>query len=331
MTIQLVNKYEAIERVLRNAGMDRQTAASLTHQASTARSAAMTMLGVAQFDAQYNRVGDSLYDIFKPIHQNNINSEAKSYKKNLENGKYKNKEKYVDYNKKFDLYMLHLHNEARLGQDKSIFGEDVTVEVSKKTIADMEATYPEFKELAKKVRKYSDNLLTYRVQTGLITAEFANHLREMYPYYVPTYRAKDSGPSIRPAYGNIRGVDLNQTVKRAKGSDQAIMPIYDSLAAQTIQVINTGRANNILTHLYYASLQGDKSIDIIGKETVGIEEALSHEIKVEKDTTDKVNNKVSFYFQGEKVTMLVDKTYSLVLKACLELTKIVAISYIKLQ
>jgi hypothetical protein len=307
VTIQLVNKYEAIERVLRNAGMDRQTAASLTHQASTARSAAMTMLGVAQFDAQYNRVGDSLYDIFKPIHQNNINSEAKSYKKNLENGKYKNKEKYVDYNKKFDLYMLHLHNEARLGQDKSIFGEDVTVEVSKKTIADMEATYPEFKELAKKVRKYSDNLLTYRVQTGLITAEFANHLREMYPYYVPTYRAKDSGPSIRPAYGNIRGVDLNQTVKRAKGSDQAIMPIYDSLAAQTIQVINTGRANNILTHLYYASLQGDKSIDIIGKETVGIEEALSHEIKVEKDTTDKVNNKVSFYFQGEKVTMLVDK------------------------
>lgn len=307
VTIQLVNKYEAIERVLRNAGMDRQTAASLTHQASTARSAAMTMLGVAQFDAQYNRVGDSLYDIFKPIHQNNINSEAKSYKKNLENGKYKNKEKYIDYNKKFDLYMLHLHNEARLGQDKSIFGEDVTVEVSKKTIADMEATYPEFKELAKKVRKYSDNLLTYRVQTGLITAEFANHLREMYPYYVPTYRAKDSGPSIRPAYGNIRGVDLNQTVKRAKGSDQAIMPIYDSLAAQTIQVINTGRANNILTHLYYASLQGDKSIDIIGKETVGIEEALSHEIKVEKDTTDKVNNKVSFYFQGEKVTMLVDK------------------------
>ncbi len=307
VTIQLVNKYEAIERVLRNAGMDRQTAASLTHQASTARSAAMTMLGVTQFDAQYNRVGESLYDIFKPIHQNNIDSKAKGYKKNLENGKYKNKEKYIDYNKKFDLYMLHLHNEARLGQDKSIFGKDVTVEVSKKTIADMEATYPEFKELAKKVRKYSDNLLTYRVQTGLITAEFANHLREMYPYYVPTYRAKDSGPSIRPAYGNIRGVDLNQTVKRAKGSDQAIMPIYDSLAAQTIQVINTGRANNILTHLYYASLQGDKSIEIIGKQTVGIEEALSHEIKVEKDTTDKVNNKVSFYFQGEKVTMLVDK------------------------
>ncbi len=59
---------------------------------------------------------------------------------------------------------------------KPVFGYDVTADDSQTAAQLLEAKNPEFKEWAKEVYRYSDDLIRYRVEAGLITPEFANHV-----------------------------------------------------------------------------------------------------------------------------------------------------------
>jgi hypothetical protein len=59
---------------------------------------------------------------------------------------------------------------------------------SRRRAAEILKKHPEFKEHEEKVRKYIDNVMQYRVDSGLITQEEADYFNKKYPNYVPTYR-----------------------------------------------------------------------------------------------------------------------------------------------
>ncbi len=171
-----------------------------------------------QFSFSGKKVGESLHEIFMPI---------------------QNK-------KAFEKYMLNLHNIDRMAQNKPVFGDYVTAEISKQLVNKFENKHPEFKEYALKIRKYLDNLMDYRVDSGLITKEQAQLMSQMYPNYVPTYR-----DTVTTAGENVKDnkIKVTSTIKKAKGGSSPIIPLSEAIAQQTVQVMKAAGINAVANRI----------------------------------------------------------------------------------
>ena len=73
----------------------------------------------------------------------------------------------------------------------------------------------------------------------MYSQEYADHLRELYPHYVPTLKEEHAG-GIATIQGknNIR---VNNAKKQAIGADTRILPIDDTVAQQTLQKYASAR------------------------------------------------------------------------------------------
>ena len=124
--------------------------------------------------------------------------------------------------------------------DKPVFGSKVTADDSRAAAADLLDAHPEFEKWAKDVYAYLDGLMEVRKQGGLVSADMAQYMKELYPHYVPTYRDM---PSTSGGYSNPNSVAVNSTIKSAKGGNQDIMPLIDSIARQTLQTFSAAKKN----------------------------------------------------------------------------------------
>lgn len=190
--------------------------------------------------------------------------------------------------------------DAKTLKDMPVFGETderatVTAEESRKVVAYLERTHPEMKGIAGELYKYLANLQTMRVQAGLITQETADLLAERYPHYVPAFRADKIG--LASLMGK-NAIELAQTIKRAKGGSSPINDVYESIAAQTEQLVRVGRTNMLLADI--AAIGDTDNVHIVSEEMTGALDAdmLSPELL-------NGNGQVTFYRDGKKVTMLV--------------------------
>lgn len=125
-------------------------------------------------------------------------------------------------------------------KNKPVFGYDVTAMDSQMAADTLLREHPEFEELAKEVYTYVDNLMQYRVDSGLITQKDAEQLKKIYPHYVPTYRQTDNTWQTRTKQ---KGVQVGKTVGRATGGTEKLMPIHEALAKQTMSVVREGSKN----------------------------------------------------------------------------------------
>ncbi len=122
-----------------------------------------------------------------------------------------------------------------------VFGHHVTAQDSQAAADRLLRENPEFQEEAEKVYAYIDNLLRYRVDSGLISEQDYEMLKKIYPHYVPTYRVfdKEAGPETRDA----DSVRIGKTIETAKGGSENIMPLHMALAQQTMNVVREGSKN----------------------------------------------------------------------------------------
>jgi len=187
------------------------------NNAKQAKKSAEMMIGSHSFDLMGRKTGESLSNVFLPV-----------------------KQKGVEYEKAFYSYLLHMHNVDRMAQNKPVFGESVTAEVSQNQAAQLLNAYPEFKELAERVYAYNKNLMKWRVDSGLLSQEQADLMNQMYPHYVPTYRKLTSTKGAKQVFDSIM---INQGVKSATGSNKDIMPIDQSIARQTMQTVQAAKRN----------------------------------------------------------------------------------------
>ena len=79
-------------------------------------------------------------------------------------------------------------NRADAIKDKPVFSFDVTADVSQERARRAVQEHPEFEQYRQQVRTYIDNLMQYRVDSGLMTQADADYLKRLYPNYVPTMR-----------------------------------------------------------------------------------------------------------------------------------------------
>ena len=125
-------------------------------------------------------------------------------------------------------------------QDKPVFSYDVTAEVSRERARRALQEHPEFAQYRQQVRTYIDNLMQYRVDSGLMTQENAEFLRRFYPNYVPTLRVTDGSAG---AGRDRNAVRVGRTVGRARGGTEQLVPLHEALGKQTMKVVREGSKN----------------------------------------------------------------------------------------
>lgn len=126
---------------------------------------------------------------------------------------------------------------------KPVFGYDVTADDSQTAAQLLEAKNPEFKEWAKEVYKYSDDLIRYRVEAGLITPEFAKALKKRYPHYIPTFREEGTNSKRARSARRNGGIVVSNAIGRAVGSDGVLLPLHTALSRKTVSTMRNAGLN----------------------------------------------------------------------------------------
>lgn len=126
---------------------------------------------------------------------------------------------------------------------KPVFGYDVTADDSQTAAQLLEAKNPEFKEWAKEVYRYSDDLIRYRVEAGLITPEFANALKKRYPHYIPTFREEGTNSKRARSARRNGGIVVSNAIGRAVGSDGVLLPLHTALSRKTLSTMRNAGLN----------------------------------------------------------------------------------------
>lgn len=138
------------------------------------------------------------------------------------------------------LQLVRAVNRAGNVQNKPVFGFEVTAEDSRAEVERLIREHPEFAEHAEKVYRYNDNLMQYRVDSGLVDEAFAAKLKEIYPHYVPTFRMMDQSVAKQSRLNQVR---VGKTIGRAEGSAKKLKPLHKAMAEQTLSVVRSGSQN----------------------------------------------------------------------------------------
>lgn len=90
---------------------------------------------------------------------------------------------------------------------------------------------PTFADTAKGIYEYENHLLDVAVDSGLISSELSDKLRELYPHYVPLYRSFRDGSAVSSGRGAKTPPSV---VKRFKGSGRDVFSPVENIMNQTV-------------------------------------------------------------------------------------------------
>jgi hypothetical protein len=180
--------------------------------------------------------------------------------------------------------------------DKPVFGSSVTADDSRAAAADLLDAHPEFEKWAKDVYAYLDGLMEVRKQSGLVSADMAQYMKELYPHYVPTYRDM---PSTSGGYSNPNSVAVNSTIKSAKGGNQDIMPLIDSIARQTLQTFSAAKKNILGNMLYEDAMDTTRDIS----EYIQSVTEEGDLVDLDADSAENLKNTLRIWVDGKPVTL----------------------------
>lgn len=205
----------------------------------------------------------------------------------------------------FENYMYHMHNidrmtlDVRFGiENKAVYGDTVTADVSRNEVKQYEAEHPEFKKWAQDVYAYNNHLRKLLVDSGVISQETADLWAEMYPHYVPIRRQGDFGASVNVPLDS-RKTGVNAPVKRAVGGNSTILNMFNTMAARTEQTFRAVAKNNFGVELKNTlgteTAKQDASVDEI------IDSLDKHE-ELLKEGKNGMNPTFTVFENGERVT-----------------------------
>lgn len=151
----------------------------------------------------------------------------------------------------FYKYLYHKHNIDRMNledryddvENKPVFGDNVTSEVSQGIVNKIELANPEFKAYADDVYTYMNYLRNQLTEKGVISQDTADLWAEMYPHYVPIRRVGESGLNINVALDTNK-TGINAPVKKATGGSSDILPLFDTMAMRTLQTFKATAKNS---------------------------------------------------------------------------------------
>ena len=206
-------------------------------------------------------------------------------------------------------------NRADAIKDKPVFSFDVTADVSRERARRMLEQHPEFGEYRQQVRGYIDNLMQYRVDSGLMTQADADYLKRLYPNYVPTMRV---GVEQAGAGRDRNAVRIGRTVGRAEGGTANLVPLHEALGRQTMKVVREGSKNRFGQRLLDDFVQAGEN----SKAARYVQEANEYEHEFTPDALDDMSREqltrdktLTVFKDGKLWELTVDDTMFDALKA----------------
>ena len=242
------------------------------------------IIGNGRYDNQGNKVGKSLYEVFKPIENANLT-------------------------KKFSEYLYHMHNIDRMnlnnnyGEDnKPVFGNSITAEKSQEIVNGILREHPEFEAYAKDVYDYNNANLQMLVDNGVISQESMEYYNKKYPHYVPIIR-NNVNTRNQMIYLVGKNASVGVPIKKAKGGNADIIPLKESMAMRTMQTVNSALKNDFGLELL-KTIYGDKT-DSILETTQSLDETIDNmdSTKIVEPKTSDREATFTIYKDGKKVTM----------------------------
>lgn len=124
-----------------------------------------------------------------------------------------------------------------------------TAEESRKIVQELEQAHPELKKQAEAIQRFHDDFMQeWAVGSGLMSQAQWQVLKDKYPDYVQTFRARDE-------WGNAditrRGrVDSMSPIRQAVGDISEIIPFEDAEMIQVNAIVKAARRNELFRNLY---------------------------------------------------------------------------------
>ena len=245
----------------------------------------------ALFDINANKVSDlSLDSVVKQVPTNQLND--------------------------FNTYWHELHNIDRLEQNKPV--TEHTADESRQIVAQLEAQHPEFKTYKQNISNYLDLFMrTWLVDTGLITQENYNQMRNMYPNYIPTYRVMEKAGNGSTSYREGRRLRNRNPVGKAKGGTSEVLSFDEAMAYKMSSVVNAAIKNDISREIFsFAEAQPTEAAKngiLIKQNSANANTAIdidSFTDELEKNIareTSRGNYEITFYDNGKPRTMKISK------------------------
>lgn len=245
----------------------------------------------ALFDINANKVSDlSLDSVVKQVPTNKLND--------------------------FNTYWHELHNIDRLEQNKPV--TEHTADESRQIVAQLEAQHPEFKTYKQNISNYLDLFMrTWLVDTGLITQENYNQMRNMYPNYIPTYRVMEKAGNGSTSYREGRRLRNRNPIGKAKGGTSEVLSFDEAMAYKMSSVVNAAIKNDISREVYsFAQAQPTEAAKngiLIKQNSANANTAIdidSFTDELEKNIareTSRGNYEITFYDNGKPQTMKISK------------------------
>lgn len=209
-------------------------------------------------------------------------------------------------------------------KNKPVFGKGITAEISQKYVQKLEQKYPEFKKYAQDVYDFLDANTKELVDNGVISKETQQLFKEMYPHYVPISRVTNKGQAINVPLDTGR-TGVNSPIKRAKGGNGDINPLFQTMADRTLQTYRASARNNFGIELKN-TLDKAKQLNQITELTDidSIMESMTDEEQNNNLLQEGVNGgnpTFTVFENGEKVTYEISKDMYDALKPKNELLK----------
>ena len=204
-------------------------------------------------------------------------------------------------------YLYHVHNIDRMTLDKrfgvenkTVFGETVTADVSRKKVAQYEKANPAFKAMAEKVYAYNKHLRKLLVDGGVISQDTADLWEKMYPHYVPVRRVDSEGLNVSVPL-DTKKTGVNAPIKRATGGSSDILPLFNTMAQRTEQTYRAIARNAFGVELKNTlGTTIDTELDAAGVDEV-IDTIVSQDEQLLKPGTLKSNPTFTVFENGERV------------------------------
>lgn len=308
------------------------------NQAKASTATAQNMIAMRQTDVNGKEVGESLVDIFGPIkkkgqeyfkdfqdyllHRHNINRMGTKEERRMQAQATRYLWDFEDENPEYKGWTLPEIRDAADDGDqiakeyleikkekafwdskvKPVFNYEMTPEKSQARVRQYEGRYPEFKDLAKRVYAYNQNLMKYRVDSGLISKDTAEYLQKRYPNYVPTFHQQDGVSTAERG----KGTKVGKTVKKATGNtgNNPFVDMDKAMAQQTMSVVRESAKNRFGQRLLNEDISQDYIINV---ESLAQQKALAelHDEDGFKSEQTNKDNTFTVYKDGKayEITM----------------------------
>ena len=156
--------------------------------------------------------------------------------------------------------LLRSFSEAR---DKPVFpdmnGNPITADTSREVVAQYEKDNPWLVEKANDIYAWWDKFMrTWVVGDSLSEADY-ELMHEMYPHYVPTYRA-DKKALGKGNFVGMNGASVSSVVKKAKGGLSEIVNIEDSFANLANKAVSAARTNELYGNIIDTAMLDEEGL-----------------------------------------------------------------------